>query len=143
MTLEQCPCTGKNMSNLTAPWILLTLYQSQGVHGYEICKIIRQRLAQLGLGLNIAGLYRHLNGLEKRGMLSSCWDTEAAGPARRKYFMTEQGEACLARWMGTLSTQMTLIGHFFEQARPMFPDKPFPRIDAGFPVDCEEKRDAR
>lgn len=143
MKLEECPCTGKNMSNLTAPWILLTLYRNQGVHGYEICKIIRQRLEQFGLGLNLAGLYRHLNGLEKRGMLSSCWDTEAAGPARRKYVMTEQGEACLARWMDTLSTQMTLIGHFFDQARGFFPDTPNPRTDVSFPVDCQEKREER
>ena len=59
MALDNCPCTGKNMSNLAAPWILLTLYRSEGIHGYEICKIIRERIGELGVGLNITGLYRH------------------------------------------------------------------------------------
>lgn len=34
--LDECPCTGKNMSNLAAPWALLTLYHRQGIHGYKL-----------------------------------------------------------------------------------------------------------
>ena len=139
MDLDNCPCTGKNMSNLAAPWILLTLYRSEGIHGYEICKIIRERIGELGVGLNITGLYRHLNALENRGMLCSQWDTKTAGPARRKYFMTETGEECLGRWMGTLAAQMDLIGHFFDHARSLFPEKLLPTITIGRPQDGEDK----
>ncbi len=55
------------MSTLVAPWILLTLYHHEGTHGYEIQKLILSRLQELDLGLNMTGLYRHLNVLEKRG----------------------------------------------------------------------------
>lgn len=139
MELEDCPCTGKNMSNLAAPWILLTLYRSEGIHGYEICKIIRKRIGELGVGLNMTGLYRHLNALERRGMLRSRWDTETAGPARRRYFMTEAGKECLEKWMHTLAAQTNLIGHFFDHARSLFPEKNMPNIKAGRPNDGEEK----
>ena len=119
--IENCPCTGKNMSNLAAPWLLLTLYHQDGVHGYEITKIIRYHIERMGVGLNMAGLYRHLKMLEKRGMLFSEWDTAVKGPARRKYYLTEAGRECLWRWMQTLNTQMALIGQFFDYARPVLP----------------------
>ena len=123
-----CPCTGKNMSNLAAPWILLILFTHQGTHGYEIKKLIKGHLRDLGIGLNITGLYRHLNLLEVRGMLSSKWDTSSSGPARRKYYLTEAGIECLWRWMGTLSTQMLLLDRFFDQARTVFPTARLPQV---------------
>lgn len=76
--LDACPCSGKNMSTLVGPWILLTLYHHAGTHGYEILN----RLQKMDLGLNMTGLYRHLNLLEKRGMLTSTWETGEPGPAR-------------------------------------------------------------
>lgn len=139
MDLDNCPCTGKNMSNLAAPWILLTLYRSEGVHGYEICKIIRDRIGELGVGLNITGLYRHLNALENRGMLCSQWDTETAGTARRKYFMTEMGEECLGEWIHTLASQLDLIGYFFDDARSLFPGKLLPTVKISRPKDGQDK----
>ena len=80
LDFKDCPCSGKNMSNFAAPWILLTLFNHQGTHGYEIKKIIKDYIDDLGIGMNITGLYRHLNVLEKRGMLSSEWDTPGRGP---------------------------------------------------------------
>lgn len=127
--MEDCPCSGKNMSNLAAPWILLILSDREGVHGYEITKIIRDHIESLGIGMNMTGLYRHLNMLEKRGMLVSEWDTGGKGPARRKYSLTDQGRECLWRWMNTLSTQAMLIGKFFDHARTVFPTGHLPRIE--------------
>lgn len=126
--IENCPCSGKNMSNLAAPWILLTLFHHQGTHGYEIQKIIKSYLDDFSIGLNITGLYRHLNLLEKRGMLSSEWDTTEKGPPKRRYFLTESGKACLWRWMNTLCNQVSLIGCFLDQARVVFPDATLPKV---------------
>ncbi len=97
--LQECPCSGKNMSYFTAPWIPLTLYNYQGTHGYKIKKIMRGYMADLGFSLNITGLYRHLKVFEKRGILSSEWDTPDKGPAKRKYYLTDVGKECLWRWM--------------------------------------------
>ncbi len=126
--LANCPCSGKHMSNLAAPWVLLTLYQREGAHGYEITRIIRERIEGLGIGLNMTGLYRHLNMLERRGMLASEWDTTLRGPARRRYRLTEAGRQCLWRWMQTLTTQAMLIGTFFDHARLVFPESGLPGV---------------
>lgn len=125
---DECPCSGKNMSTLVAPWILLTLYHHQGTHGYEIQKMILGHLQELDLGLNMTGLYRHLNLLEKRGVLTSTWDTGEPGPAKRRYYLTEGGKECLWRWLGTLGTQLTLIGKFLEAARQVFPQAILPKV---------------
>jgi DNA-binding PadR family transcriptional regulator len=126
--INECPCSGKNISTLVAPWILLTLYQHEGSHGYEIQKIVLGQLQELGFGLNMGGLYRHLNILEKRGVLTSTWDTSAPGPARRKYFLTEAGKECLWRWIGTMSIHVTLIGKFMDEAQRVFSNAILPKV---------------
>ena len=126
--IEDCPCSGKNMSNLAGPWILLTLYNHQGTHGYEIRKIIKGYIDDFSVGVNITGLYRHLNMLERRGMLSSEWDTTEKGPPKRRYYLTETGTECLWRWVNTLGNQVLLIGRFFDQARTVFPAAVLPKV---------------
>ena len=126
--LDKCPCSGKNISTLVAPWILLTLHQHEGSHGYGMQKIILNQLRKLGFGLNMGGLYRHLNMLEKRGVLTSAWDTSEPGPARRKYFLTEAGKDCLRRWINTLSVHAALIGKFLDEAQRVFSTAILPKI---------------
>lgn len=126
--LNECPCSGKNISTLVAPWILLTLYQQEGLHGYEIQKIILGQLQPFGFGLNMGGLYRHLNMLEKRGVLTSTWDISAPGPARRKYLLTEAGKECLWRWMKTLSAHAALIDKFMDEAQGKFSNAILPKV---------------
>lgn len=123
-----CPCTGKNMRNLAAPWILLTLYRHEAVHGYEIGKIVSRYLEDTEAGMNLAGLYRHLGKLEKRGMVTSEWDVGLKGPAKRRYSLTDAGKECLWRWIGTLGNQLALIGKFFDQARVIFPTAELPGV---------------
>lgn len=131
INFDECPCSGKNMSTLVAPWILLTLYHHEGTHGYEIQKLVLSRLQELDLGLNMTGLYRHLNMLEKRGVLTSTWDTGEPGPAKRKYYLTESGKECLWRWLGTLGVQLTLIGKFMDEAHQVFPHAVLPKVVMG------------
>jgi DNA-binding PadR family transcriptional regulator len=126
---EDCPCSGKSMSTLAAPWILLTLHRQEGLHGYELTKIVKNHMEKLGIGLNATGLYRHLNQLEQRGMLVSQWDTRTSGPAKRNYYLTEDGRKCLWRWIQTLSLQMTLIGTFFNHVKGVFPAARLPTVD--------------
>jgi DNA-binding PadR family transcriptional regulator len=116
------------MKHFAAPWILLTLVKHEGAHGYKIKKIMNTFTQDLGIPLNITGLYRHLDGLEKRGALYSQWDSRGKGPARRKYYLTESGKECLRYWMRTLSMQSLLIGRFFEQAKKIFPSIQMPSI---------------
>jgi len=114
------------MNYFTAPWILLTLYNHEGTHGYEIKKFIEAYMADLKISLNITGLYRHLKTLEQRGLLSSKWDTPEKGPAKRKYYLTKTGEECLWRWMRTLNMQQSLIQRFLKQADALRPSAVLP-----------------
>jgi DNA-binding PadR family transcriptional regulator len=128
------------MKHFAAPWILLTLVNHEGAHGYKIKKIMNQFTQDLGIPLNITGLYRHLNGLEKRGILYSKWDSRGTGPARRRYYLTESGKECLRSWMRTLSMQSLLIGRFFDQAKKVFPSIRMPTIRFESRAKCLEKQ---
>jgi DNA-binding PadR family transcriptional regulator len=128
LDFKDCPCSGKEMGYFAAPWILLTIHNHQGTHGYEIKKFLKGYMDDLGFSLNIGGLYRHLKAFEQRGILSSQWDTPGKGPAKRRYFLTEHGRECLWRWTQTLHIQLELITRFFHKAKGVFPAKALPRI---------------
>jgi len=131
------------MSTLAAPWILLTLYRQDGLHGYELTKLVKSYMDELGIGLNITGLYRHLNQLEKRGMLVSEWDIRNKGPAKRNYYLTEDGRKCLWRWVQTLGLQLSLIGTFFDHVRGVFPRARLPKVDLSALQPGKARRRAR
>lgn len=117
---QDSPCSGKAMKRNVAPWILLTVYKREGVYGYEINKILQGRFQDLGFSLNIAGIYRHLKSMEHRGVLRTQWDTRDPGPARRRYYLTQDGRQCLAYWLQTLRVQAKWIGRFLQEARSVF-----------------------
>ena len=127
LRFQDGPCSGKAMKRNMAPWILLTVYKQEGVHGYEINKILQSRLEGLDFSVNIAGIYRHLKTMERRGVLRTQWDTRDPGPAKRRYYLTQDGRQCLAYWLQTLSVQAKWIGQFFQDARSVFPIKPWTR----------------
>ena len=128
VNFQDCPCSGKNMTYFSAPWILLTLYDHEGIHGYELKKVIKGYMEDLGISMNITGLYRHLRLMEKRGVVFSEWDTPDNGPAKRQYYLTESGDECLWRWMQTLHIQLELITRFLDKAGSVFPSPPLPKI---------------
>ncbi len=120
--IENCPCNGKGSSNFAAPWILLTLYKSEGMHGYALAEVIRKRLEEFGFGLNIAGVYRHLAAMENRGMLISEIDPGKRGVSRKRYKLTDSGASCLHNWIGTMQSQAGIIQAFFDLAEKKVPD---------------------
>lgn len=82
------------------PCLLLLLHCNE-VHGYELV----EGLNPFGFGQNPADsstVYRVLRELEEWELVTSRWDTENSGPARRVYHLTEQGDQYLARWVDDL-----------------------------------------
>lgn len=77
--------------NFLQPCLLLLL-REQADHGYELVS----RLGPLHDGEgDSGGVYRALRGLERRGLVRSQWSIPKAGPARRTYRLTGEGEAFL------------------------------------------------
>jgi PadR family transcriptional regulator PadR len=82
------------------PCLLLLLHCNE-VHGYELV----ERLRPFGFDQNpvdLSSVYRILRGMEERGFVTSRWDTDSGGPARRLYRITEEGDRYLAWWVDDL-----------------------------------------
>lgn len=75
------------------PCLLLLIAESPD-HGYDLL----DRIAELGFERDPGGLYRELRSMERRGLLSSEWQHFEAGPARRRYTLTEPGRQRLLAW---------------------------------------------
>lgn len=91
------------------PCLLLLLHMGKS-HGYELA----QELAPFGLGeIDSSLVYRMLREMEARGWVRSEWDAQVvAGPARRVYRLTSEGDRHLAGWIADLRATDDLLSHF-------------------------------
>jgi len=91
----------------------LMLLHCREVHGYELL----EGLKQFGFEQNpvdSSTVYRVLRVLEERGLVTSRWQTEGGGPARRCYRLTEAGDDFLAAWVLDLRETDRVLHHFLE-----------------------------
>lgn len=105
----ECP---RRIQRFLEPCLLLLLHRRQ-THGYELLDDLRS----FGFGEHPADLstvYRILRGLEERGLATSVWDTSSAGPARREYCITEEGDRSLARWVDDLRETSKTLQRFLD-----------------------------
>ena len=60
-------------------------------------------------------VYRYLREMEEDALVASEWDTEAsAGPARRVYRITEEGDRALAWWVASLQETDRVLHRFLQ-----------------------------
>jgi len=92
---------------------LLLLLRERPLHGY----VLLVRLPELGLEgrVDIGNLYRLLRSLEDEGLVSSEWNAELPGPAKRTYELTAQGRRLLDRWAEALRRAQDTIGNFLDR----------------------------
>jgi PadR family transcriptional regulator, regulatory protein PadR len=91
---------------------LMLLIAERPSHGYDLL----ERLEELGLGAtDPGGLYRTLRAMEREGLVTSEWETSSAGPARRKYMLTDEGADWLYAWAGALRESRRLLTRFLER----------------------------
>lgn len=90
--------------------VLLLMLREWNSYGYELM----EKMAAFGLAaMNPGTIYRTLRQMEKDGVISSAWDTSAAGPARRIYSITAAGEAYLKYWAESLDQYQRMMNTFF------------------------------
>lgn len=93
---------------------LLALLKDWSGYGYELA----QRLEDAGFGrYNSGSLYRTLRQMEGLGLISSFWDTSAAGPARRMYSLTRAGQLFLDNWIAVLDFHRRTLDIYLDGAR--------------------------
>lgn len=91
---------------------LLLLIAEQPSHGYDLL----ERLENLGLGAtDPGGLYRTLRAMEREDLVTSRWETSAAGPARRTYALTSDGMDWLHAWAGALRESRRYLSRFLQR----------------------------
>ncbi len=97
------------------PSILLGLYRRPS-YGYELIQNI-QKFGFVEGQAPPGMIYRHLRQLEEDGWVSSEWNTESSGPAKRMYSLTEEGREMLALWIDYMEKQASTLSAFVEQYR--------------------------
>jgi PadR family transcriptional regulator, regulatory protein PadR len=96
--------------NLLVPYVLMYL-KNVSAHGYQIL----QTLTMLGFAaVDPATVYRTLRQMEKEGLVLSSWQTGEAGPARRAYTITDNGEQILNQWADALGAYQRFLDRFFD-----------------------------
>jgi poly-beta-hydroxybutyrate-responsive repressor len=97
------------------PSILMGLRRKPS-YGYEIIQTIQEFgfvEGQAPPGM----IYRHLRDLEAAGLVISSWRTEGAGPAKRVYELTPEGEEALALWAEYMEQQARKLTSFIKAYR--------------------------
>ncbi len=108
------PGSGKR-ERYIKPSILLGLL-SNPAYGYELI----QKLPEYGFieGDAPPGMvYRHLRQMEDEGLLTSHWETEGSGPAKRMYTITADGRDALELWIVYMESQTAKLSSFIDRYR--------------------------
>lgn len=94
------------------PAVLLLLAE-RPTHGYEL---LEQLPELIGVErVDIGNLYRFLRGLEREGLVTSKWDADLPGPAKRTYTLTPAGRAALDAWAGAIDALRGSLAEFLER----------------------------
>jgi len=106
---EACP---RRIHRFLEPCLLLLLHCDE-IHGYELL----DSLNPFGFAENpvdLSTVYRLLRSLEDEGLVTSRWDTPNAGPARRLYRLTAEGDLYLAWWVEDLRETDRVLHSFLD-----------------------------
>jgi PadR family transcriptional regulator PadR len=112
MKKQRQPSRGKQ-ERYIQPSILLALFDRPS-YGYELIQTVQTYgfvKGQAPPGM----MYRHLRQLEDDGLVSSQWNTEGSGPARRMYHLTGDGEEMLAAWIDFMERKAENLKNFVTQ----------------------------
>ena len=106
---ESCPCPGGLSGKFIQPCLLLLLSREDS-YGYELM----DRLQRMGAPSDAAAVYRMLRRMEEDGLVTSEWDTEGTGPAKRNYGITAEGEDLLHTWAVGLRRDKQVLEGFLD-----------------------------
>ena len=107
-----CGCSERRVPRLLQPFILLLL-KGKDSYGYELIeKILEFRFHDSPP--DVGAIYRNLRVMEKEGWVKSKWNTKGAGPAKRIYRITPQGEEILHGWAITLRKRSESLEQFLK-----------------------------
>jgi PadR family transcriptional regulator PadR len=110
---------GARVRSFVQPRLLFHLAQ-RPAYGYEL---MEQLSEEEGGAIDAALLYRTLHRFQERGLVSSTWDTEAKGPARRVYEITADGLDYLHAWAVDLRRTRERLDRFLREYEVYFQEE--------------------
>jgi PadR family transcriptional regulator PadR len=129
-----------NLYRFVEPVVLFLLSKKGCAYGYDLSGEL-QRHALTDAEIERAALYRVLRQLETNGNVTSEWEVEKGGPARRVYKLTPKGREHLDEWAAVLGHLSLSMARFVRQVKGLrTPDAASPR--AGVPVRAPRGRGA-
>jgi len=100
------------VERFTEPAILLLL-RERPAHGYDLLERLPELTGEQRV--EMGNLYRLLRGLEEEGLVSSEWDEDSPGPAKRRYVITEHGLHLLDQWVEALRSSQERTARFLDR----------------------------
>jgi DNA-binding PadR family transcriptional regulator len=111
-----CSCAMGNLYRFVEPVLLFLLRKRGRAYGYELAGELRQ-YALTDAEIEVAALYRTLRQLEGNDCVTSEWDVEGSGPARRLYTLTPRGEQHFEEWISVLDHLSQSMTRFVGEAQ--------------------------
>jgi len=108
-----------NLYRFVEPVVLLLLKKKGRSYGYDLAADIHQ-YALTDAEIERGALYRTLRQLELTGNLKSEWETDKAGPPRRIYRLTPDGERHLEEWAAVLDHVSKSMARFVKETKAVF-----------------------
>jgi DNA-binding PadR family transcriptional regulator len=97
------------------PVLLLMIHERGRSYGYDLSGDLAN-YSFTDAEIERAALYRTLKILEKNGFVTSEWDVEGSGPARKLYSLTKDGEEHLQEWAQVLKKVSKSMSRFVRRA---------------------------
>jgi DNA-binding PadR family transcriptional regulator len=91
-----------NLYRFVEPVLLFLLKKKGRSYGYELASELKEH-ALTDAEVETAALYRTLRQLEVNNCVTSEWDVNGSGPARRVYTLTGRGDEHLQEWLDVLN----------------------------------------
>jgi PadR family transcriptional regulator PadR len=111
-----CTCAMGNVYRFVEPVVLLMLKERGQSYGYDLAASLND-YALTDAEIEGAALYRTLRRLESNGYVTSDWDLQTSGPARRVYLLTAHGERHLREWGEVLDHLAKAMGRFVRKVQ--------------------------
>jgi PadR family transcriptional regulator, regulatory protein PadR len=105
-----------NLYRFVEPVLLFLLRKRGRAYGYELAGELRQ-YALTDAEIEVAALYRTLRQLEGNDCVTSEWDVEGNGPARRLYTLTPRGVQHFEEWISVLDHLSQSMTRFVGEAQ--------------------------
>lgn len=110
---EKYDCSHGRMQRFIEPCLLLLLTQNP-TYGYDLI----DKLSKFGFESPDPGtIYRYLRKLEEKEMVTSKWNTESSGPAKRSYRVTKEGREYLEAWVVRIEKNKGILNRFLDEYR--------------------------